>query len=40
MAEVMSLDTGPRMEGLLALKLWDTLIDVLTQNTESQTGIQ
>ena len=28
-AEVISLDTGPRMEGLRALKLLDIVIDVL-----------
>ena len=31
-AEVMSLDTGLRMEGLLALTLWDIVIDVLEPN--------
>ena len=28
-AEVRSLDTGLRMEGLLALTLWDIVIEVL-----------
>ena len=28
-AEILSLDAGSRMEGIPALSLWDTIIDVL-----------
>ena len=37
-AEVISLDTGLRMEGLPAVKLLDTVIDVLESHASRATG--